>query len=378
MTTSSRRLGWALAFGFSLTAHGAAVVAMMTSPQLQGLTKAPSPSISLEAVHTVVVEALTPTENVEPPAASAAQRESIEAPEPSDQQVAATDPDPTHAAPPEVVEPPAAAEPPRAAAPPPPVSEPTPPSKAAAVAPALVTAEQPDAPEFQVSPEAQLAALEAIRKAEEEKSRAEEQRKQQEEARKKAEAEARDKAEAEARRKVAEEERRKRLEAAERERRQKTEAERRRKQKLEQELAEKKAREAERERKRRAELKAAERRKAKGAEQSRRASIEARGKDSQKSGSGRTSASRGDIMSYAAMVRARVASNRPGGSGQSGTVVVSFGISGGGGITFVRVSRSSGHQGLDSAALSAVRSAGSFPPPPDRGSHSFSIPFHFN
>ena len=106
--------------------------------------------------------------------------------------------------------------------------------------------------------------------------------------------------------------------------------------------------------------------------------LASRGKAKDTKGSGRTTASRGDILSYAALVRARVASNKPGGTGSGGTVVVSFGVSGGGGLTYARISRSSGQSGLDQAALAAVRRSGPFPPTPDQQTHTFSIPFHFN
>lgn len=93
---------------------------------------------------------------------------------------------------------------------------------------------------------------------------------------------------------------------------------------------------------------------------------------------GRASASSGDLMGYAARVRARVASNRPAGAGMRGTAVVSFGVTSGGGLAYARLSRSSGNSSLDEAALSAVRRAAPFPPPPSGASRlSFSVPFSF-
>ena len=82
------------------------------------------------------------------------------------------------------------------------------------------------------------------------------------------------------------------------------------------------------ERKRKSAQQAKEARKAKGAEHNQRASVASRGKTADTTGSARTTASRGDILSYAALVRARVASNKPGGTGGGGTVVVSFGVLG--------------------------------------------------
>ncbi|MEQ1669411.1 MAG: cell envelope integrity protein TolA [Hyphomicrobium sp.] len=95
------------------------------------------------------------------------------------------------------------------------------------------------------------------------------------------------------------------------------------------------------------------------------------------SSGGKVSASRGSAINYAAMVRARVAGNRPSGGGRRGTVVVSFGVSSSGGLSFASISRSSGDAALDRSALSAVRGAGPFPPPPPGASRRFSIPFSF-
>lgn len=92
---------------------------------------------------------------------------------------------------------------------------------------------------------------------------------------------------------------------------------------------------------------------------------------------GKVSASRGSAVNYAATVRARVASRRPSGAGRRGTVVVSFGVTTSGGLAYASVSRSSGNAGLDQSVLSAVRSAGPFPPPPPGAGRQFSIPFHF-
>lgn len=92
---------------------------------------------------------------------------------------------------------------------------------------------------------------------------------------------------------------------------------------------------------------------------------------------GRVSASSGSSINYAAIVRARVASRKPPGGGQRGTVVVAFGVSRSGGLTFARVSRSSGNAGLDQRVLAAVRGAGPFPPPPPGANLRFAIPFHF-
>lgn len=95
---------------------------------------------------------------------------------------------------------------------------------------------------------------------------------------------------------------------------------------------------------------------------------------------GRVSASPGAAINYAAAVRARVASRRPPGAGQRGTVVVTFGVTRSGGLVFASILRSSGDPTLDRSVLSAVRSASPFPMPPPGASPSqlrFSMPFYF-
>ena len=94
---------------------------------------------------------------------------------------------------------------------------------------------------------------------------------------------------------------------------------------------------------------------------------------------GRSQASAGAVASYGARVRARILSNRPSVPG-SGTVVVSFAVSSGGGLRNARVSRSSGQPALDRAALAAVRRSSPFPLPPPGAAPSqlqFDIPFSF-
>ena len=97
-------------------------------------------------------------------------------------------------------------------------------------------------------------------------------------------------------------------------------------------------------------------------------------------GASRASASAGDIAGYAARVRARVAGNKPSRGGARGTPWVSFGVSSSGGLSYARLSRSSGNGALDQAALSAVRRSAPFPPPPagvPQSRLTFSMPFYF-
>lgn len=62
-----------------------------------------------------------------------------------------------------------------------------------------------------------------------------------------------------------------------------------------------------------------------------------------------------------------------------GTASVAFAIAEGGGLEFVRVAKSSGHDALDDAAISAVRNA-AFPVPPygmTLAQRTYQIPYHF-
>jgi periplasmic protein TonB len=96
--------------------------------------------------------------------------------------------------------------------------------------------------------------------------------------------------------------------------------------------------------------------------------------------SGRASASRGSVLSYAARVRAKVARNKPSGIGRRGTASVAFGVSPSGDLSYARLARSSGNPSLDAAALSAVERAAPFGAPPadaTAGELRFAIPFYF-
>lgn len=92
---------------------------------------------------------------------------------------------------------------------------------------------------------------------------------------------------------------------------------------------------------------------------------------------GKVSASTGSTINYAAIVRAKVAARKPAGGGRRGAVVVAFGVSRSGGMSFASISRSSGDPVLDRSVLAAVRSAGPFPTPPPGAGLRFAIPFHF-
>jgi TonB family protein len=91
--------------------------------------------------------------------------------------------------------------------------------------------------------------------------------------------------------------------------------------------------------------------------------------------SGQVSASQGAMRRYGAVLQARVARKQPAG-GERGRVVIGFGLSTTGDLTYVRVISSSGDSSLEERALRAIRAASPFPPPPpERATASFNTSF---
>jgi len=70
------------------------------------------------------------------------------------------------------------------------------------------------------------------------------------------------------------------------------------------------------------------------------------------------------LTGYKMTVWAALARHKPK-AGQRGSPTVSFGINPGGGLGYVRISRSSGNRRLDQLALATVRAAAPFPNPPE-------------
>jgi protein TonB len=118
----------------------------------------------------------------------------------------------------------------------------------------------------------------------------------------------------------------------------------------------------------------------KAAERAPKGGVTSKAKAGKGKGGERQSASRGSLISYSARVRARVAGNKPLGSGVRGTAVVSFGVTTSGGLAYASVARSSGNAALDRLAVSAVRASAPFPTPPAGATPrqlTFTIPFYF-
>ncbi len=94
----------------------------------------------------------------------------------------------------------------------------------------------------------------------------------------------------------------------------------------------------------------------------------------------KASASRGAIIAYRSRVQSHLASRRPPGIGASGRVVINFGLTSSGNVSYASVANSSGNSALDRLALSTVRAAAPFPPPPSGsrpGDLRFAFPYTF-
>lgn len=99
-----------------------------------------------------------------------------------------------------------------------------------------------------------------------------------------------------------------------------------------------------------------------------------------KSKAPRASASTGNVLNYASRVRAKVSGHVPRSGAGKGSVVVSFGVTTSGGLSYARIAKSSGNAATDRAVLAGVRSAAPFPAPPAGASPSqlrFSVSFNF-
>jgi len=99
-----------------------------------------------------------------------------------------------------------------------------------------------------------------------------------------------------------------------------------------------------------------------------------------KSKAPRASASTGSVLNYASRVRAKVSGHVPRSGAGKGSVVVSFGVTTAGGLSYARIAKSSGNAATDRIVLAGVRSAAPFPAPPAGASPSqlrFSVSFNF-
>lgn len=79
------------------------------------------------------------------------------------------------------------------------------------------------------------------------------------------------------------------------------------------------------------------------------------------------------VSNYPGLVMQRVSRVPRPRAGSRGTAVVAFSVSAAGGLAGVSIARSSGSAALDRAAVSMIRSAAPFPPPPPGAQRSFSI-----
>lgn len=100
------------------------------------------------------------------------------------------------------------------------------------------------------------------------------------------------------------------------------------------------------------------------AKQTRKGGTKAKAKEKRKGKSSRVTASRGQVRSYNARVRAMIARHRPRNKGITGVTIVAFGINRNGRLRYLRLVSSSGSRSLDNGILSAIRKASPFPKPP--------------
>ncbi len=90
-------------------------------------------------------------------------------------------------------------------------------------------------------------------------------------------------------------------------------------------------------------------------------------------GRGRSAAT----TNYRGIVGAHLARYKRHTHGNNGTATVAFHLNGSGRVTSVKLARSSGVAGIDQEAVSMVRRASPFPPPPDGRAMSFTVPLRF-
>jgi len=95
---------------------------------------------------------------------------------------------------------------------------------------------------------------------------------------------------------------------------------------------------------------------------------------------GRMTASRGNILSYMAGLRAKIARHKVSVYGAKGKAVVTFALNTTGDLKFVRLAKSSENERLDQAALATIRKAAPFLPPPPEipPTQTYSIPIYAN
>lgn len=103
-------------------------------------------------------------------------------------------------------------------------------------------------------------------------------------------------------------------------------------------------------------------------------------KQKKRTRSARLSASKGQIRSYNALLRAHIARHKPRDINERGTSVISFGVDRNGRLRYARLHKSSGNASLDQASLRAIKRAAPFPRPPQGMTLrqlSLKIPFRF-
>ena len=86
------------------------------------------------------------------------------------------------------------------------------------------------------------------------------------------------------------------------------------------------------------------------------------------------------LRAYAADLWAAIARHKPANIRRSGSAAVTFTVGADGNLDAIRISTSSGDDGLDEVALASIRAAVPFTPPPAGATEAqltFKVPFHF-
>lgn len=87
------------------------------------------------------------------------------------------------------------------------------------------------------------------------------------------------------------------------------------------------------------------------------------------------------IDAYKIAVASKIARNKPAANtaaSAQGVVLISFTIASDGNVGGLKLTQSSGHEGLDQAALTTISKSSPFPPPPFGAPRMFTVPIRFN
>ena len=84
------------------------------------------------------------------------------------------------------------------------------------------------------------------------------------------------------------------------------------------------------------------------------------------------------MKGYSSGLRRAIERNKPRNARSRGTVVVGFRVEANGAFSNIHLAQSSGNEGLDQAALSAVSRTGHYQPPPSGQGFNVQLPVKFD